>query len=65
MDTMGQLTGIPSLHQAQDAIIVTDYIRSRALVDKLDKEIDLRAIFSRPEADFASRLDPVVAIREE
>lgn len=62
LDSVGALTGIPSVHQAQDALIVVDYIRSRAMVDKLDKEIDLRAIYSRPEADSISRLDPEAPI---
>jgi capsular polysaccharide transport system permease protein len=64
MDTMGSLTGFASLHQVQDSLIVVDYIRSRALVDKLDKDIDLRAIFSRPEADIASRLNPDAPIED-
>jgi capsular polysaccharide transport system permease protein len=40
----------------QDAYIIADYIRSRAIIDDLSKEMDLRAIFRRPEADFWARL---------
>jgi capsular polysaccharide transport system permease protein len=40
----------------QDTYILADYIRSRSIVDELQKTIDLRAIFSRPEADFWARL---------
>lgn len=64
LDTVGLLTGIPSISQAQDGLIVTNYIESRALVDKLQSQIDLRAVFSRPEADFAIRLDPQAPIEE-
>jgi len=40
----------------QDAEIVASYIRSRAVIDDLEGVIDVRAIFSRPEADFWERL---------
>jgi capsular polysaccharide transport system permease protein len=40
----------------QDAEIVASYIRSRAIIDDLEKIVDVRAIFSRPEADFWERL---------
>jgi capsular polysaccharide transport system permease protein len=63
-DMMGLLTGFPAMHQIQDALIVTDYIRSRAIVDKLDKELDLRGMFSRPDIDFASRLEPNPPVEE-
>jgi capsular polysaccharide transport system permease protein len=41
---------------AEDAHVVTSYIRSRAIVDEVSKLVDLRAIFTRPEADFYARL---------
>jgi len=47
-----------------NAYIVTNYIRSRALVDDLAKTMDLRAIFRRPEADFWARLDSDATIEE-
>jgi capsular polysaccharide transport system permease protein len=40
----------------QDAYIVSGYIHSRAIVDDLSKIVDVRAMFSRPEADFWARL---------
>ena len=40
----------------QDAYIVATYIRSRAILDDLQKTLPLRAIFRRPEADFWARL---------
>ena len=39
-----------------NAYIVTNYLRSRGVVEDLGKVIDLRAIFRRPEADFWARL---------
>lgn len=46
----------------QDAHIVIAYIRSRAIIDDLSKTIDIRAIYSRPEADFWAKLkkDPTI-----
>lgn len=57
-DSLGTLTGMPSLQIVQDTLILVDYIRSRPLLERLDKTLDLQAIFSRPGVDFWSRLDP-------
>jgi capsular polysaccharide transport system permease protein len=48
----------------QDAYIVATYIRSRAIVDDLSKDLDLRAIFQRPEADFWARLKDKASMEE-
>lgn len=40
----------------QDAFIVTDYIRSRTIIEDLGGKDVLHAIYSRPEADWWSRL---------
>lgn len=40
----------------QDAHVVVAYIKSRAILDDLQKTIDIRTIYSRPEADFWARL---------
>jgi capsular polysaccharide transport system permease protein len=48
----------------QNAYIVTSYIRSRAIVDDLNKKINLRKIFTRPEADFWARLKRNASIDE-
>ena len=40
----------------EDAEIVASYIHSRAIVDDISRQLDLRAIFQRPEADFWARL---------
>ena len=49
------VSGLPTA-SSQDAYIIAAYIRSRSIVDDLSKEIDLRAAFRRPEADFWARL---------
>jgi capsular polysaccharide transport system permease protein len=48
----------------QNAYIVTSYIRSRAIVDDLNKKLNLREIFRRPEADFWARLKRNASIDE-
>lgn len=54
---------VPAL-AGQDAYIVSDYVRSRAIIDTLLPEIDLRAIFRRPGADFWMRLKKDASIEE-
>ena len=41
---------------SDDAEIVASYIKSRAVVDDVSRDVDVRAIFQRPEADFWARL---------
>ena len=48
----------------QNAYIVTSYIQSRAIVDNLNKTLNLREIFRRPEADFWARLKRNASIDE-
>ena len=40
----------------EDAGIIASYIHSRAAIDDISRQIDVRAIFQRPEADFWARL---------
>ncbi|NNM74540.1 capsule biosynthesis protein [Enterovirga aerilata] len=48
----------------EDAHVVTSYIQSRAIVDDIQKTVDLRTIFTRPEADFYARLKANASIEE-
>jgi capsular polysaccharide transport system permease protein len=54
---IGGAGGAQAEQQIQDAQVVVKYVLSRAIVDALDKKIDLRAKFSRPEIDYFSRFD--------
>ena len=47
--------GIPSATE-QDAYIISSYIHSRTIIDELSHSIDVRAIFTRPEADYWASL---------
>ncbi|MDB5512826.1 MAG: Vi polysaccharide export inner rane protein VexD [Enterovirga sp.] len=57
-DILGKLTGVPSLQQAQDALVVVDYIYSRSIVEKLDEMLNLRAMYARPEVSWLDEFDP-------
>ena len=47
-----------------DSYVVVQYLASRAVVDDLSRTLDLREMFSRPEADWLARLDLPVSIEE-
>jgi capsular polysaccharide transport system permease protein len=59
MVSMIQISGT-SGNNNQDGLIVTSYIDSLPLVREADKALDLRAMFSRGEADFLTRMSPDV-----
>jgi capsular polysaccharide transport system permease protein len=62
IDTISALTGLASFTQVQDSLIVVNYVKSQALVEALDRELDLRAIFGRDGIDWISRFnagDPI------
>jgi capsular polysaccharide transport system permease protein len=59
-DPISALTGMASFTQAQDTLIVVNYVKSRAIVEDLDRSIGLRSMFSR--VDWLSRFhtaDPI------
>jgi capsular polysaccharide transport system permease protein len=47
-----------------DSYAVVQYLASRDVVDDLGKKLDLREMFSRPEADWPARLQLPVSIEE-
>lgn len=52
----GGALGISLNLKGQNAEIVANYIRSRAIIDDVSRTIDVRKIFRRPGADFIARL---------
>ncbi len=60
---MSLLSGGPNL-AGEDAGIIASYIHSRAAIEDVSRQVDVRAIFQRPEADFWARL-PSNATAEE
>jgi capsular polysaccharide transport system permease protein len=60
VDPISALTGMASFTQAQDTLIVVNYVKSRAVVEELDRSIGLRKMYSR--VDWLSRFhsaDPI------
>lgn len=47
-----------------DAFVVTDYINSPQAISDVERDVDLRTIFSKPAIDFGSRLAPHVTAEE-
>ena len=65
VDLLGSLTGVSSSGSTiTDSYILIDFIGSRELIDKLEKRIDLRAIYSHDDADFLTAFDPNETIEE-
>jgi capsular polysaccharide transport system permease protein len=57
LESIEGLVGLPSNQRTQDALILCEYIRSRGLLEDLDRNLNLRHLYSRPETDYFSRLD--------
>ena len=57
-DGIASFTGLPSAIIIQDTQIVTNFIGSREMVDKLESKVGLRAIYSREGVDALSRFNP-------
>lgn len=56
--------GAAPLQIGLDSYVIAQYIRSRAIVDDLDKTLDLRRMFANPAADWLTRLRLPVPIEE-
>lgn len=63
-DAISAITGLASFTQVQDSLIVVNYLKSQAVVEELEREIDLRAIYSRSNIDKLSRFDADEPIEE-
>lgn len=63
-DMLGGLTGGGGSQQTQDSQIIIDYARSRTIVESLEKEVDLRQIFSPEGVDYFSRFKKHKPIEE-
>ena len=62
--SMGSLGSLAAVSQAQDTLVITNYIQSRGLVEQLDAELNLRAMYSRDNIDFLSAVDPEASIEK-
>ncbi|AWB23111.1 capsule biosynthesis protein [Methylobacterium currus] len=57
-DSVGTTSSIPAQMIAQDSMIVGEYIKSRTMVETLERTVPLRKMFSRDDIDHYSRFDP-------
>jgi len=57
LDSIGALTGIPAVSVIQDTQIVTNYIESRAAVEKLESAVNIRRLYSADTIDWFSRFN--------
>lgn len=57
----GNTSGSPAALESQ---VLVQYITSRAIVDRIDRSLDLRRMFSPPEADWWARLPPSAPIED-
>ncbi len=56
-DGVASLTGIPSQLILQDTQIITNFIHSREMVDKLEARVKLRSLYATDKADALARFD--------
>lgn len=65
VDGLGAITGLASAGSTtSDSYIVLSYLGSRELVEALDRELDLRDVYSAAEVDPLSRLAPDATIED-
>jgi capsular polysaccharide transport system permease protein len=57
VDGLGMTIGFPAAAIIQDTQVVTNYIESRALVEKLDARLNLRSVFGDKEFDWVARFN--------
>lgn len=63
-DGMPSLGGIPAIAIIQDTQIVTNYVVSRAALEKLETNVKLRDLYSKPTTDWYARFDPKKSIEK-
>jgi len=65
-DVTGMIQGGSSSASASQIMlqsnVVVEYMKSREIVDSVNKDVDLRRIFSLPSVDYFSRLDPDIPV---
>lgn len=63
-DQMAKVTGIPKAKIVQDTQMVTNYIESRDMLELLEEEVGLRAMYSDPAIDIWARLPEDATIED-
>ncbi|MBG0794689.1 hypothetical protein IYY11_15140 [Methylocystis sp. H62] len=60
----GGAMGSQASQQMQDAQVLVNFIRSRSIVEALDRKVGLRAMFARSGVDYFSSFDPEDSVEE-
>jgi capsular polysaccharide transport system permease protein len=55
--SVASMLGMTSSDQAQNSLILVNYLQSRGLVEQLDKSLGLRKLYARDGVDFLSRFN--------
>jgi len=61
---LGVVNPTTSITLVQDTLVITNYVKSRPFVEQLQKELDIRAMFSRDGIDFLSAFGPDGSIED-
>ena len=64
LDSLSGMAGLASSQQNLDSQIIVNFIPSRAMVEQLDKALDLRRIYSRADVDWFARFNPKRPVEE-
>ncbi|MBY6242213.1 lipopolysaccharide biosynthesis protein [Methylosinus sp. Sm6] len=56
-DGSGATIDLPMMMIMQDSLIITSFLESRTLVEQLERQVDLRALYSAPSIDRWARFD--------
>ncbi|MFQ5438510.1 MAG: sugar transporter [Paracoccaceae bacterium] len=63
-DLLGGIVGVSSSGGSSDTDVLYEYIQSQNLVSRIDKQLDLRAIYSKPDFDPVFAFDPNGSIED-
>ena len=64
LDSLGGVVGIGTSQQAQDTQIIAAYIKSRSMLETIDKAFDFKKLYGRNDVDYFSRLDTSYKIED-
>ncbi|WP_159726104.1 lipopolysaccharide biosynthesis protein [Methylosinus sp. Ce-a6] len=55
LDGLGSVTGLPQMMIFQDTMVIVEYIESRAIVEQLERQVDLRERYGSDRIDWWAR----------
>ncbi|MFG1183307.1 MULTISPECIES: hypothetical protein [Xanthobacter] len=58
LEGIGGLSALQGLAEVQDSLIISNFVKSLAMVEALDEKVGLRQLLSKPDIDWFSRFNP-------